>query len=117
MRPVRPIRGELVAHFDPYDPVTMSSPELTDMSFDDAGRLYAVCAKPARVYRIDVDAGIFDARGGAQAPWLDLAAATGNPRMKCENILCHGPWLFVTSGDGYHDDGAAGTVYRARLDG
>jgi outer membrane protein assembly factor BamB len=115
--PVRPIRGQLLARFDPYDRETGRSADLTDMTIDDRGRLYVVSAKPARIYRFTPDpARIFDARDERTAPWADLARLTGNAAMKSENVLYHGGWLYVTSGDGYdYQDGADGTVYRIRV--
>ena len=116
--PVEPIQAELVARFDPHDPVTHASANLTDMDFDAQGRLYVISAQPARVFRFRPDpANVFDARQGRRAPWLDLAAETGNASSKSENVLHHDGWLYITSGDGYDDPGAArGTVYRARID-
>ncbi len=119
-RPRTPTVVELVARFDPYDPRTGESADVTDIGFDDRGRLYAVSAKPARVYRFVPDpAAPFDARSGVPdpaAPWADLAALTGNRRMKSENLLYHDGWLYVTSGDGYgYQQGAEGTVYRLRV--
>jgi len=112
----RPIVGELVARFDPYDPATGRSANITDMTFDDAGRLHVVSAQPARVYRFTPDpARVYDARDDREASWADLAALTGNPAMKSENVLVHDGWLYVTSGDGYaYQSGAEGTVYRVR---
>lgn len=113
--PVQPIVAELLARFEPYDPVTRRSANLTDMAFDSKGRLYVVSAKPARVYRFKPDPSrVFDARVPNTRAWLDLAAATGNPKMKSENILIDDrDRLFVTSGDGYDFQyGANGTVYR-----
>lgn len=115
--PVRPIVAELVARFDPWDPATGRSANLTDLDFDSAGRLYAVSAKPSRIFRFTPDpTKVFDGRSGGEAPWADLAALTGNPRMKSENLLFYEGNLFVTSGDGYaHQRGAAGTVYRVAV--
>src|SRR5687767_2036675 len=42
--PVKPIRAELVAEFDPYDPVSRKSANLTDMVFGPEGDLYVVSA-------------------------------------------------------------------------
>jgi len=114
----RPIRAELVARFDPYDPATLRSANLTDMGFDGEGRLYVVSAQPARVYRFTPDPErVFDAREGRAEPWADLAAQTGNPRMKSENLLCHDGWCYVSSGDGYgYQAGAVGTIYRVAID-
>lgn len=116
--PVQPLHVELVARFDPYDPTTGTSADLTDMSFDDAGRLYVISAQPARIYRFQPNPRrVFDARSKRAAPWIDLAQQTDQPKMKSENLLCHGDWVYVTSGDGYgYQAGAEGTVYRVRID-
>jgi len=54
---------------------------------------------------------VFDGRRAE--PWADLAAMTGNPKMKSENVLVDGRRLFITSGNGYaYQKGAHGTVYR-----
>jgi hypothetical protein len=114
--PVEPIVGELVARFEPFDPRTLRSANITDMDFDDRGRLYVVSAQPARVFRFRPDpANVFDARD--TEPWADLAAMTNNPRMKSENVLVHEGRLYVTSGDGYaYQQGASGTVYALPID-
>ncbi len=118
---VQPIRAELVARFEPYDPVEKRSADLTDMGFDDRGRLYVVAAQPARIYRFTPDpAHVFDARPGVETPrqpWVHLAEVMGNPKMKSENVLFHDGYLYVTSGDGYdYQAGADGTVYRVAVE-
>jgi hypothetical protein len=116
-QPEQPLRMELLARFDPFDPVTRNSANLTDMSFDTEGRLYVVSAKPSRIYRFvpNPDA-VFDAREGRSMPWVDLARATGNPQMKSENVLYHDGWIYVTSGDAYdYQRGADGAIYRVRV--
>lgn len=118
-RPVQPVRAELVARFDPFDAATRKTPDLTDMTFDQQGRLYVVSAKPSRVFRFTPDpANVFDARNGGEAPWRDFAALTNNPDMKSENVKVHEGWLYITSGDGYGDiynTGARGVVYRTPI--
>jgi hypothetical protein len=116
--PVRPIEAELVARFDPYDSESYRSANITDMDFDDDGRLYVISAEPAKVYRFRPDpARVFDARNGAAAPWFDLGTAIDDPAVKGENVLYHDGWLYVTSGNGYaYQDGAWGTVYRVQTD-
>jgi sugar lactone lactonase YvrE len=116
--PVRPIEAEMIARFDPWEPATGHSADLTDLTIDERGRLYVVSAQPARVHRFTPDPDrVYDGRTGAAAPWIDLAERTGNPRMKSENILAADGWLYVTSGDGYgYQDGASGTVYRVAID-
>ena len=113
--PVQPIVGEMIARFDPYDPRTRKSANLTDMVFGPDGDLYVVSAQPARVYRFRPDPGhVFDGRAGRAAPWADMAELTDNPRMKSENLLVDERGrVFVTSGDAYSfQAGAGGTVYR-----
>lgn len=111
----QPVVGELLARFDPYDPQTGKSANITDMRFDSHGRLYVVSAKPSRIYRFTPDPKrVFDARNGHATPWADLAALTANPHMKSENLLIDAhDRVYVTSGDGYtYQAGAAGTIYR-----
>lgn len=113
-RPIVPIHAEIVARFDPYDVATHTSANLTDMTIDDDGRLYVISAQPARVYRFRPDpANVFDARDDRESPWVDLAARTGRPALKGENLLAHDGWIYVTSGDGYSfQHGATGTIFR-----
>lgn len=113
--PRTPIVGELVANFQPYDPKSGKSANITDMDFDDEGNLYVVSAMPSRIYRFKPNRSIvYD--GKTSAPWVDLAQLTNNPKMKSENLLVDGNRLFVTSGDGYaHQAGAHGTVYRIAI--
>lgn len=111
-----PVVGQLVARFDAYDHEKKSSANLTDMVFGPDGYLYVVSAKPSRVYRFLPDpARVFDARAGAEPPYIDFAALTGNPKMKSENVLVDGQGrVYVTSGDAYDfQHGAGGVVYRA----
>lgn len=116
--PVEPIRAQLIARFDPFDPVTLTAANITDMVFDPQGRLYVISAKPSRVFRFRPDPShVFDGRTGAGEPWADLSDMTHNPAMKSENLLVYDGYLYVTSGDGYaYQEGAAGTVYRIAIE-
>ena len=72
-------------------------------------------AKPSRIYRFHPDPKrVHDARGGKVAPYIDLAALTGNPEMKSENALVDEQGrVYVTSGDAYaYQGGAGGVVWR-----
>jgi hypothetical protein len=112
--PVEPIVGELIGRFDPYDPVTKRSANLTDMVFGPEGDLYVISAKPSRVFRFAPDPDhVFDGRTGHATAWLDLAALTNNPEMKSENVLVDDQGrVFITSGDAYgFQNGAGGTIY------
>lgn len=115
---VRPVVGELVARFDPFDGKTLRSANITDIAFDAQGRLYVVNAIPARVHRFTPDPDVvYDGRTGQSAPWLDLAARLGKRRLKIENLLAADGYLYICSGDGYgYQKGAVGTVYRVRID-
>jgi hypothetical protein len=111
----RPMKAEMIARFDPYDPQTRQSANLTDMSFGPDGDLYVISAQPSRVYRFRPDPmRVFDGRTGRSAPWADLAALTDNPKMKSENVLVDDAGrVIVTSGDAYaYQNGGGGTVYR-----
>lgn len=112
-----PLVAELVAQFEPWNPDTGKSANLTDMDIDAQGRVYVISAEPSRVFRFTPDPRrVFDAGHADAKPWADLAAITGNPRMKSENVLV-GPdgTVFVTAGDAYgHDPGLGGVVYRVR---
>jgi len=111
----KPIVGELIAQFDPYDSKTRKSANLTDMSIGPDGDVYVISAQPSRVFRFHPDPQhIFDARSGTSKPWADLAVLTNNPKMKSENILVDPAGrVFITSGDAYaYQSGGGGTVYR-----
>ncbi|MCC6406764.1 MAG: hypothetical protein IT453_06345 [Planctomycetes bacterium] len=114
--PKRPLRAELVARFDPYDPTTKKSANLTDIAVDREGRLYVLSAKPSRVFRFAPDPEHpFDGRSAAQPkPWVDLGALVGRKDMKSENILIDDAGrLYVPAADPYDfQQGANGTVYR-----
>jgi hypothetical protein len=113
--PVQPLQVELVALFDPHDPETKKSANLTDMTIDAQGNVYLVSAKPSRVYRFHPDPKqVYDVRGGAQPPYFDLAELTGNPQMKSENALVDPQGrVYVTSGDAYgYQAGSGGVVWR-----
>jgi hypothetical protein len=113
--PRQPIVGELLAQFDPYDPATRKSANLTDMVFGPDGSLYVVSAQPARIYRFMPDPqNVFDARTAKSPAWADMAQLTGNAKMKSENVLVDDRGrLYVTSGDAYDfQNGAGGVVYR-----
>jgi len=115
--PIKPIKAEIVGRFDPFDPKTLLSANITDIDFDDKGRLYVISAQPSRVFRFTPDPNhVFDGRNGKTPPYADFATLTDNPKMKSENILYHDGWLYVTSGDGYsYQKGAHGTVYRLKI--
>jgi hypothetical protein len=113
--PVKPLRVELVARFDAYDPETKKSTNMTDMGLDPDGNVYIVSAKPSSVYRFAPDPkNVYDARKGAQQPWFNLAQLTGNENMKSENVLVDAEGrVYVTSGDAYtYQGGAGGVVWR-----
>jgi len=113
--PVKPLVVELLARFDAYDPETKKSTNLTDMTIDRQGNVYLVSAKPSSIYRFTPDPkNVYDARGGKQKPYFNLAELTGNAQMKSENALVDEQGrVYVTSGDAYaYQGGAGGVVWR-----
>ena len=113
--PKQPIVGEMLAQFDPYDPKTRKSANLTDMVFGPDASLYVVSAQPARIYRFIPDPNhVFDGRTGQSPAWADMSVLTSNPKMKSENVLVDARGrVYVTSGDAYDfQNGAGGVVYR-----
>jgi len=114
--PVQPIAAQVIARFAPYDPKTGKTADITDMSFDDRGRLYVINAEPARVYRFTPDPGnVFDARLDRERPWFELEQVLGYP-VKGENVLVYKSHLYITTGDGYgYQKGADGAVYRVTV--
>ncbi len=110
--------AELLAEFQPWNPATGASANITDLSIGPDGDVYVVSAMPARIYRFTPNpANIRDFTNGRGA-WFDLAAHTGNPRSKSENVLVAGDGtVYVTSGDAYANDqgpGLGGTIWRVR---
>ena len=111
-------RAELLAQFEPWDPATGRSANVTDLDLGPDGDVYVVSAQPAKIFRFTPDpAAVRDFTDGRGA-WADLAAITGNPRMKSENVLAADDGtVYVTSGDAYagsQGPGLGGTVWRVR---
>ena len=109
-------RAQYLAQFDPFVRESKKpSANLTDIDVGPDGDVYVISAHPARVYRFTPrDGKTFDFQtDGGEKPWCDLAAITGNPSMKSENlIVADDGRVFVTSGDAYgHDAGLGGAVY------
>ncbi len=115
--PKLPIEAEIVAKLEPFDPVTGKSANLTDITFDQQGRIYVVSAQPAKVYRFKPNPKkVFDISTVRQEAYLDLAQMTSNPKMKIENIMIDDTDLYVASSDGYdYQNGAFGTIYRTKI--
>lgn len=110
-----PIMGEVIAKFEAFDAETRRSANITDIGFDDEGRLYILSAQPAKVWRLNPDRDAFlDARLPTAKPYLDLAEMTGNPKMKSENILIDKSMrIYITSSDAYDADSKThGALYR-----
>jgi hypothetical protein len=117
--PAVPQRIELIARFDPFDPATRKSGNVSDMCVGPDGSIYCISMQPSRCFRFTPDPRrVFDARGGAEQPYVDLAALTGNPKMKSENLLVDSEGrIYITSGDAYsYHEGAGGVVWRVTVD-
>ncbi|MCO5166349.1 MAG: hypothetical protein M9894_08295 [Planctomycetes bacterium] len=109
---VRPVVGELIARFAPWDPAARRSDDLMDLALAPDGALFVATARTGRVWRVVPDpARPFEARGAA--PWLDLRALTGDPAARVGNIAFDARGrLYVCSGSYAGGDGTAGVVYR-----
>ena len=119
---VRPLRGELIARFQPYDPEARKSGNLIDLQFNSKGELFVSCATRGRVWNIgrpDPEH-VFDGNDAREAipttnrPYLDLPALTGVPKARVGNIVFDDQdRLYVCSGN--YDSGTrlAGVIYRA----
>lgn len=115
LTPVTPHQIELVAVFDPYDPKTKKSANVSDMSIGPDGSLYAISMMPSKCFRFRPDPKqVFDARDGREKPYIDLATLTNNPKMKSENLLVDEKGrVYITSGDAYsYQAGSGGVVWR-----
>lgn len=113
---VRPVVGELIARFAPWDPVRRQSDDLMDLALAPDGDLVVATARTGRLWRVRPDpARPFDAAG--QTPWVDLRALTGDPAARCGNVAFDARGrLYVCSGSYQASDGAAGVVYRVTED-
>lgn len=113
---IKPTVGELLAVFDPWDPATKKSANITDIGLGPDGDLYVLSAKPTKIYRFHPSPGfVFDGRTGASEPWADVAGLTGQKEMKSENILVTDLGaVYVASGNAYayHGEGSGGVIYR-----
>jgi len=115
----KPLVGEVVAQFEPYDAGKRRSADLMDMAFNSKGELFASCASAGRVWKIGVPDPnrVFDGRddlGTNNQPYVDLRALTDNPKAKCGNIVFdEADRLYICSGN--YDSGTriAGVIYRA----
>ncbi len=112
----RPLVGELVARFDPYDPVTGRSHDLMDIAFNSRGELFVSTARIGSVWNIGVPdpRRPFDGRTGTtQQPYVNLRELTGNPRAKTGNITFDGQdRLYMCSGNYDAGNEIAGVIYR-----
>lgn len=113
--------AELIAVFEPWDPVQRRSANLIDIAFNGRGELFASCAKEGRIWKIGVPDPRHPFYGNDQgsrpttaAPLVDLRAHTGK-KTGCGNILFDPQdRLYICSGN-YDTESEllAGVVYRA----
>ncbi len=120
----QPLIGELVAAFEPWDPQAGRSANLIDLTFNSRGELFVATAQSGRIWNAGVpdpqrvfngiDYGPHEAPGGVpNEPYIDLPAATGNPRAQVGNIVFdEEDRLYLCSGN--YDTGTrmAGVIYR-----
>lgn len=116
---VRPVVAELVAVFEPWDPVRRRSANLIDLAFDRAGALYVSCAKEGRIWKIDDPdprrpfyGNDRSGRPTTAPPWVDLRRVTGRPTA-CGNLLVDPEdRVYVCVGNYDRDRELAGAIYR-----
>jgi hypothetical protein len=111
---VRPLTGELIALFTPYDPKKKGgSANIYDMTFDRRGRLYVSPGYDGSVYCFTPDPGrIYDARDGYATPYVDLMKLVG---AKKSGNICFDPDgnLYICSGKKELPEGKVrGAIYR-----
>ncbi|MFQ5748728.1 MAG: hypothetical protein ACE5H3_04635 [Planctomycetota bacterium] len=113
---VRPILGELVARFDPWDPATKHSADLMDIAFNPRGELFVSTARTGRIWKVGIPdpRRIFDGTTGtSEQPYLDLRKSSGNRRSKCGNIAFDDAGnLYLCSGNYDSGTNLAGVIYR-----
>lgn len=117
---VRPLRAEVIARFDPYDPATGTSPDITDLAFDPRGVLYVTAQKQGQVWRVGKPnpAAVYDARSGKGArPLIDLPRLTGRPSALPCNLTFdpQGRMLLCAGANDTPNAPRAGAVYRVRV--
>ena len=72
---INPYETELVAKFQPYEPETGATADITDMAVDSKGRIYVISAQPARIFRFLPNPDrVYDANNPDVQAWADLAA-------------------------------------------
>jgi len=113
---VRPIVGELIARFDPWDPATKHSADLMDIAFNPRGELFVSTAHAGRIWKVGRPdpSRVFDGTAGtSETPYLDLRRSSGNLRAKCGNITFDDSGnLYLCSGNYDSGTNLAGVVYR-----
>ncbi len=114
---VRPLLGQLIARFAPYDPARDSgSANIYDMAFDGSGRLYVSPAYTGAVYRFTPDPEeVFDATEGYDVePYVDLRALTDNPSARTGNIALDAQGHLYVCSNNRDDPGSElhGVIYR-----
>lgn len=116
---IRPVVAELIAVFEPWDPVRRRSANLIDLAFDGSGALYVSCAKEGRIWKIGVPdperpfyGNDRSARPTTAPPWVDLRRVTGRPTA-CGNLLVDPrDRVYVCVGNYDRDPQLAGAIYR-----
>lgn len=90
---LQPMVGELIAEFEPFDPVAGRGADLWDLALDAQGRLYVSASREGRVWRIEPDpAHPFDGNDKRaepktpNRPYLDMPAFTGVKNARISNL-------------------------------
>lgn len=89
----QPVVGELIAEFEPFDPVAGRSADIWDLELNKKGELFVSCARNGRVWKIQPDpARPFDGNDFRKdaptpnQPYLDIQKITGVKGARIANI-------------------------------
>ncbi len=117
---VRPVVGELIAVFEPWNAETKRSANVIDLAFNPAGELFVSCSKVGRIWKVgrpDPAAPFYgddqSERPTSAPPYVDLATLTGK-KTSCGNILFDDLGRLYLCAGSYDTDSdkIAGVIYR-----
>ncbi len=119
---VVPVRGEIVAMFEPWRANRKRSANVIDIAFNSRGELFVACAKEARIWRVGVPDPSSPFFGDDRAdrpttasPYVDIREWTGK-KAGCGNLVFDADdRLYFCVGNYDHGETLAGAVYRATL--
>jgi hypothetical protein len=114
---VRPIVGEYLAQFDPYDNVLYGgSADIFDVAVNSKGEIFVSCNAQGTTWRVRPDPSkVMDCRKSSQEkPYVNLRKLTDHEKSTCGNMIFDPQDnLFICTGNKDVAEGKArGTIYR-----